>query len=72
MPALAAIETVSLMSGFSPAEQHFHKPRGDPALVSAVKVTPHPKPLVDDFESLEYVARNMFVAKSQPWQKAIA
>lgn len=72
MPALGKVERLALMSGLNPADTHFHRPRGDPAAFSPVKVTPHRDMLVDNFEALEYVTRNMFVAKAQPWPKAIA
>ncbi|KAK4051232.1 hypothetical protein OIV83_003054 [Microbotryomycetes sp. JL201] len=72
MPTLAEIRVIQTMSSLSPPEQHFHKPRNDAAIVQAIEVTPHLKPLVQDFEVLEYVTRSMFVAKSHPWTKGLA
>ncbi|KAM0787522.1 hypothetical protein ACM66B_003593 [Microbotryomycetes sp. NB124-2] len=72
MPTLADIRQIQTMSSLSPPELHFHKPRNDAAVVSALEVTPRVEPLVNDFEVLEYVTRNMFVSKSQSWTKGLA
>ncbi|KAK4056030.1 hypothetical protein OIO90_003025 [Microbotryomycetes sp. JL221] len=72
IPALVNVKVVETMTTLSPPEQHFHKPRHDPAIVEAVEVVPHVTPLVQDYEVLEFVARNMFVSKSQSWTKGIA
>ncbi|GAA5868832.1 hypothetical protein JCM1840_005136 [Sporobolomyces johnsonii] len=72
LPALANLERIEIMSGFRPADMHFHRPRGDPAIVSGVKVTPRETPLVKNYDALEYVARNMFVGKATEWSKALA
>jgi mitochondrial transcription factor 1 len=71
MPSLGTLERQELLSGLTPADSYFHRPRGDPANFSAIKVTPHVSVPVENYEALEFVARNMFVAKSSPWQKAI-
>jgi len=60
------------MSDFRPVESHFHKPRGDPAHVKAIKITPRAKPLVKNYDALEYVAKHMFVGKAMPWPKAVS
>ncbi|ORY92394.1 S-adenosyl-L-methionine-dependent methyltransferase [Leucosporidium creatinivorum] len=71
MPSLGTLERQELLSGLNPADSHFHRPRGDPAAFSPIKVTPHVSTPVENYEALEYVARNMFIAKSTPWQKAV-
>lgn len=71
VPALAELNRVELLSGLNPPDLHFHRPRGDPALFSPMKVTPHVSTDLNNYEALEYVARNMFIAKSLPWPKAV-
>ncbi|GAA5878452.1 hypothetical protein JCM16303_002087 [Sporobolomyces ruberrimus] len=72
LPSLAHLEYINTMSEFRPVESNFHKPRGDPAHVKAIKVTPRVKPLVTNYDALDYVAKHMFVGKAMPWPKAIA
>ncbi|GAA5941654.1 hypothetical protein JCM1841_006918 [Sporobolomyces salmonicolor] len=72
LPALAKLERVEIMSGLRPADMHFHRPRGDPAIISGVKATPHVTPLVKNYDALEYIARHMFVGKATSWSKALA
>ncbi|GAA5907825.1 RNA polymerase specificity factor [Sporobolomyces salmoneus] len=72
LPCLAHLEYVQTMTDFRPVESHFHKPRMDPAHVKAIKVTPRSKPLVQNYDALDYVAKHMFVGKAMPWPKAIA
>ena len=72
LPSIGSVERLQLMSGLNPVDSHFHRPRGDPALFSPVKVTPHAQCATNNIEALEYVTRNMFIAKAQPWSKAIA
>ncbi|GAA6002351.1 hypothetical protein JCM10207_001077 [Rhodosporidiobolus poonsookiae] len=72
VPTLADVQRIQTLSDFRPAEQHFHKPRGDPALFGAVKVTPHEKPRVKNYDALEFITRNMFVGKATPWPRALA
>lgn len=69
---LGEIKPVPLMNGLFPVDQHFHRPRGDPALFSAVKVTPHVESGVDSFDAYEFIATRMFISKSAPWKKAVA
>ncbi|GAA6018580.1 hypothetical protein JCM11491_006451 [Sporobolomyces phaffii] len=72
LPSLAHLEYVNTLSEFRPVETNFHKPRGDPAHVKAVKVTPRVRPLVANYDSLDYVAKHMFIGKAMPWPKAVA
>ncbi|GAA6042294.1 hypothetical protein JCM8097_000621 [Rhodosporidiobolus ruineniae] len=72
LPTLASIQRVATMGGFKPPENNFHKPRGDPGFFGAVKVTPLEKPLVQNFDALEFVARNMFVTRAVLWHKALS
>ncbi|GAA6060515.1 hypothetical protein JCM10212_005596 [Sporobolomyces blumeae] len=72
LPVLAEMSYVNIMSDFRPADSHFHRPRGDPAHIKAVKVVPRATSLVRNFEALEYCARHMFVGKAMPWPKAVA
>jgi transcription factor 1 len=71
LPSLASIEGVNLLSSLSPPDNHFHRPRADPANFSAVKVTPHAVLMVNDYETLEFIAKKMFVTKGIPWTKAL-
>ena len=67
------IESDSISSlALSPADLHFHHPRGDAANFSAVTVTPRATPLVTEYEALEFITRNMFVTKGHPWRKALS
>ncbi|KAI5477530.1 hypothetical protein MNV49_006118 [Pseudohyphozyma bogoriensis] len=50
---------------------NFHSPRGNYEPVS-VLVTPHTECRVKNFDALEYLARNMFIAKRSSWKKALA
>ncbi|KPV75450.1 uncharacterized protein RHOBADRAFT_43955 [Rhodotorula graminis WP1] len=70
--SLAVIERTPTLSGLQPATMHFHRPRGDVAVVTPIKVTPRPKALVKNYDALEFVTRHMFVAKATPWHKAFA
>ncbi|GAA5899370.1 hypothetical protein JCM6882_009101 [Rhodosporidiobolus microsporus] len=72
IPSLATISRINTLSNYQPPEAYFHKPRGDPALYSAVKVTPFEQPKVKNYEALEYITKNMFVTKALPWHKALA
>ncbi|GAA5960736.1 hypothetical protein JCM3765_007310 [Sporobolomyces pararoseus] len=72
LPTLAHLEYVDILSDFRPVETNFHKPRGDKAHVKAVKVIPRIRPLVMNFDALEYCAKHMFVSKAVPWPKAVA
>lgn len=72
IPALGDLRQISLLDNLVPADAHFHRPRGDPASYSPVKVVPHAKALANSHDALEFVTRNMFVAKNQPWQKGVA
>ncbi|GAA5946009.1 hypothetical protein JCM10213_005447 [Rhodosporidiobolus nylandii] len=71
IPSLGTVSRVGTMSNFRPPSAFFHKPRGDPGMFAAVKVVPHAKPLVQNYEALEYITRNMFVTKAVPWHKAL-
>ncbi|GJN89254.1 hypothetical protein Rhopal_002233-T1 [Rhodotorula paludigena] len=68
--SLAIVERCDTLLGFAPPTMHFHRPRGDMASYSAIKVTPREKPLVKNYDALEYVTRHMFVGKATPWEKA--
>lgn len=70
-PSLAQIEHVDLLRSLVPPEQHFHKPKAEPANYSAVKVLPWVEPRVCDYDVLEYIAKKMFVTKGIPWRKAL-
>jgi 16S rRNA A1518/A1519 N6-dimethyltransferase RsmA/KsgA/DIM1 with predicted DNA glycosylase/AP lyase activity len=72
VPSLAYLEPVANLHDYRPAEVYFHKPRGDPGVYSAVKVVPHEKPLVQNFDALEFLTRNMFVTRANLWHKALA
>lgn len=72
LPSVAHMEYVNILSDFRPVETNFHKPRGDPGHVKAIKVVPRIRPLVMNYESLEYIAKHMFVGKAMPWPKAVA
>ncbi|GAA5944919.1 RNA polymerase specificity factor [Sporobolomyces koalae] len=72
LPSIAHLQYVHIMSDFRPVEAHFHKPRGDPAHVKAIKVTPRIEPLVKNYDSLDFIAKHMFVGKAMPWPKAVA
>lgn len=71
-PSLAELETMPTMHDYRPAEKYFHKPRGDPGLYSSIKVVPREKPLVQNFDALEFLTRNMFVTRANLWHKALA
>jgi len=69
---LCDIESTQLMTPFAPADAHYHRPRGDPAIFSPVLVTPHANHGIDNFDAFEYVVTRMFVSKGQSWKKGIA
>lgn len=71
--SLAIIERSPMpVGGLEPATMHFHRPRGDTAIVRPIKVTPRAQPLVKNYDALEYVTRHMFVAKATAWHKAFS
>lgn len=70
--ALCDIESTKLMTPFAPADAHYHRPRGDPALFSPVIVTPHAHHGIHNFDAFEYVVTRMFVSKGISWKKALA
>ncbi|GAA5838940.1 hypothetical protein JCM11251_003743 [Rhodosporidiobolus azoricus] len=72
IPSLATLQRIQTMHNYQPPEAYFHKPRGNPALFSAIKVTPREKAMVKNYEALEFITRSMFVTKVHPWHKALA
>ena len=59
------------MRGLVPSERFFHKPRGDPADYGITKMTPLVNPLVENFDALEHVTRNMFISRTQTWRRGV-
>lgn len=69
--ALVEITRTKLKGNLQPPELHFHRYGASATDMVPVKVQARVKPLVENFDALDYVARAMFAARSQPWPKAI-
>ncbi|GEM07353.1 dimethyladenosine transferase [Rhodotorula toruloides] len=69
--ALVEMDRTELSGDLEPPELHFHRHANDKSNMTPVKVTARKKPLVENFDALDYVARSMFAARSQPWPKAV-
>ncbi|BGP07928.1 hypothetical protein JCM10049v2_003773 [Rhodotorula toruloides] len=69
--ALVEMTRTETRSHLQPPELHFHRHVNDSSNTSPVKITARKTPLVENFDALDYVARSMFAARSQPWPKAV-
>ncbi|GAA6049031.1 hypothetical protein NBRC10513_003210 [Rhodotorula toruloides] len=69
--ALVEMSRTETRSNLQPPELHFHRHVNDSSNTTPVKITARETPLVENFDALDYVARSMFAARSQPWPKAV-